>query len=420
MIPKIRRFVISILILFFGLLVVNAEDAIIDNQTTNDRVLECDSTAQTVTRFKYPKVGDDEEIFSNNLCTIRCNESIITAIDPIKNVRAGMGFNYPLYIAAERNCVAEYDYVTYYTDLKDLVSRRDAEAVGSAAYNNLVNQISNMMQEKTTCDLFNEEDGKYELNPTISLDVETSEGVDNVTYTYLETSEYEPNLIEEKAPYDTCELTAPTAACTTETEATSGWTNISRYDGMYVMANRFIELYTGKVVLVEDANTCIAGNIYFTSFYEVTRPVTGDLLDKGYSLTLNVSNLGNNIDLTSDTWNLTASCYYTVQNLIFPQGIVTEENYPKYGSTAFMYRLIDLNTPFPNREAGENWYGKESLITSLDPTKIMYEINLSSGAIRRIRDYNDTNPYDTFNLDEMERSLFIESNPNIIKRVISG
>ena len=38
----------------------------------------------------------------------------------------------------------------------------------------------------------------------------------------------------------------------------------------------------------------------------------------------------------------------------------TDDNYSKYGGTALEYRLIDLENPFPGREAGANWKAASS------------------------------------------------------------
>ena len=73
----------------------------------------------------------------------------------------------------------------------------------------------------------------------------------------------------------------------------------------------------------------------------------------------------------------------------------------------------------PGREAGANWKGHESIITSTKDNLSSLErfvITLDRSRINRVREYNDVHSYDTFNLSEMEKSPFIEANPNIIDR----
>ena len=124
----------------------------------------------------------------------------------------------------------------------------------------------------------------------------------------------------------------------------------------------------------------------------------------------------------SNTWKLNVNCFYQVKNLAFPQGgetvasSDTDENYTPFGNVAFEYRTIDLSDPFPEREPGANWYGKQSLITPTIETDPDFEINLSRKAIIDIREYNKTNPYVTFNLNDQDKSYFVENNVTIIDR----
>jgi hypothetical protein len=428
--------------MFLGILMVNADTCSLvkDTQVSNNRILTCDATSQTTTRFTYPK-NNDVEVFKNDLCTITCKEDILFAVDPAKDVRAGMGFNYPLYMSAERTCTAVYDFESFDTNLRTLVSQRDLYAKGSAEYRNKSNEISNQLQIKKECDTWGdiEEEtpiGKYEMDPTISLKIETSESEINMPYVFKgfvtkdgeveeteKEEEYYNRVFEtEIDPYSSCDLKdIATSSCTENKETISGWTEIARIDGKYTMKETFVELYTGKITSTEVetgiGKTCRAKDAYFTSFYELTRPLPDDIADKGYALTLSATDLGNNIKSTGDAWTLNVNCWYTVENLLFP----TEDDvsYVKYGSTAFMYRTIDLIDPFPNREPGENWNGKVSLITDTSDTvrdKIIYEINLNTGSIKKIRQFNSNQSYVTFNLDDMERSRFIEDNIGIIDR----
>jgi len=89
-----------------------------DTQTSNDRVLTCDSVSKTTTTF----TRDKEVIFDNGVCEVSCTENIIVTIDPIKKVLAGMSFSYPIYISAERKCNATYYYDIYESEIKRLVS----------------------------------------------------------------------------------------------------------------------------------------------------------------------------------------------------------------------------------------------------------------------------------------------------------
>ena len=90
-------------------------------------------------------------------------------------------------------------------------------------------------------------------------------------------------------------------------------------------------------------------------------------------------------------------------------------------AAAFDYRIIDLNDPFPSREPGANWKGKEEIISSTKNQVLAgsirrFLISLNRSGIKKTREYNDLYKYDTFNLDEMEKSDFIKNNINIVSR----
>ena len=110
-----------------------------------------------------------------------------------------------------------------------------------------------------------------------------------------------------------------------------------------------------------------------------------------HDFSLAITNLGPNLPtLNNNLWSINPlTCNYNVNNLIFPpQG---DKNYNKYGSPAFMYRQISLTDPFPNRNPGENWEGKSSLITSngykIYSNAPKYTIELTPTLMKEIRNY---------------------------------
>lgn len=70
----------------------------------------------------------------------------------------------------------------------------------------------------------------------------------------------------------------------------------------------------------------------------------------------------------------------------------------------FVYRPIDLSTPFPGKDGngrgiGSNWSGNENLIKEdVFNQEPKYRITLDNRSIRAIRDYNKTNSYDNFDM----------------------
>ena len=413
--------IIFILLMFPVVVFGNTCDVIEDTQTSNSRRLVCDAEKITTTKFK---TNNDVTVLNNDVCTIKCSEEIVFSIDPVKKVLAGTSFNYPLYASGERKCTAEYKYQAYETKIRQLVS--EYESLTGSQKTTKGNEITNYYAQKKACDEFTLKDSEYENKYAyagdVKLKLETSTNEVNINYVFEDISEYSSVKILDEIKYNTCDLNENNKKCTYGDKAVIGWTETARIFGKYTMEDVYLEKYTGEVKDVYNDKTCNAGDRYFVNYNEISRPASNDPTDKGYKLTLTARKLGHNLTLARNNWNLDVECWYQVKNMIFPQnniGGTVDENYEKYGSTAFQYRLIDLNNPFPGRTPGANWKGKEDIITSTAEnitTLQRFVITLNRSAINKIREYNDVHSYDTFNLQEMEKSVFIESNTGFIDR----
>ena len=402
-------------------LMVNALDVCdvaSDNQTSNNRTLTCSPTQISTTKFKSTK---EKEVLKNDVCTITCTEDIAFSIKPTQKVLAGMSFSYPLYSSGVRKCTAKYNYKNYEDRMQKLVDEYKA-LTDTTAKNNKVKELDVLYEQKARCDGYaeagNEYESKYSFNGEANLKVETSTNVENVTYEYKDIDEYYTNVVKDNINYYSCGYNSSTKNCDGAQRTTNGWTSTSRVYGKYTMKEVFIEKYTGEIKTTKGDNTCEGMDKFFVKLNEYTRPVSNDKDDNGYSLTLTATNL--NTKTINDTdWNLTVNCYYQVNNLMFPQGgtnVKADENYSKYGNTAFQYRIVALEEPFPDREAGANWKGNESIITSsksivfsTNNTLERFIINLDRAGIRKVREYNELYKYDTFNLDSKEQSIFINN-----------
>lgn len=402
-------------------LMVNALDVCdvaSDNQTSNNRTLTCSPTQISTTKFKYTK---EKEVLKNDVCTITCTEDIAFSIKPTQKVLAGMSFSYPLYSSGVRKCTAKYNYKNYEDRMQKLVDEYKA-LTNTTAKNNKVKELDALYEQKARCDGYaeagNEYESKYSFNGEANLKVETSTNVENVTYEYKDIDEYYTNVVKDNINYYSCGYNSSTKNCDGAQKTINGWTSTSRVYGKYTMKEVFIEKYTGEIKTTKGDNTCEGMDRFFVDLNEYTRPVSNDKDDNGYSLTLTATNL--NTKTINDTdWNLTVNCYYQVNNLMFPQGgtnVKADENYSKYGNTAFQYRIVALEQPFPDREAGANWKGNESIITSsksivfsTNNTLERFIINLDRAGIRKVREYNELYKYDTFNLDSKEQSIFINN-----------
>lgn len=402
-------------------LMVNALDVCdvaSDNQISNNRTLTCSPTQISTTKFKSTK---EKEVLKNDVCTITCTEDIAFSIKPTQKVLAGMSFSYPLYSSGVRKCTAKYNYKNYEDRMQKLVDEYKA-LTDTTAKNSKVKELDALYEQKARCDGYaeagNEYESKYSFNGEANLKVETSTNVENVTYEYKDIDEYYTNVVKDNINYYSCGYNSSTKKCDGAQRTINGWTSTSRVYGKYTMKEVFIEKYTGEIKTTKGDNTCEGMDRFFVKLNEYTRPVANDKDDNGYSLTLTATNL--NTKTINDTdWNLTVNCYYQVNNLMFPQGgtnVKADENYSKYGNTAFQYRIVALEEPFPDREAGANWKGNESIITSsksivfsTNNTLERFIINLDRAGIRKVREYNELYKYDKFNLDSKEQSIFINN-----------
>lgn len=419
-----KKILLVVTIFFLPIFVYAGTCSVItDTQTTDDRSLTCDKTSQKITKYN----SSEETVLSNGVCQVKCTESLAFSVDPIKKVLAGTSFNYPLYVSGERKCTAVYDYVSYETTIRKLVDEY-AVLTGDAKITK-GNELVNYYNKKKECDEFavadSDYENKYTMKGTVSLKVQTSTKTDTLNYKYRSISDYSSNLNKDEIRYYACDYNEASRTCNESMRTIYTWTETARIFGKYTMPYLYLEKYTGEVKSASSATTCNAGDRYFVSLNELTKPLSGVTTDNGYKLTLTGTNLGNNLVKTGDKWNLNVSCWYQVKNLAFPQGgetIIssdTDENYELYGNVAFTYRQIDLDNPFPDRDPYSNWYGKEGLITStasnIDKMSA-FEITLNRSLIKKVREYNESNQYQTFKLDEMEKSLFIINNPSIIDR----
>ena len=416
-----KKVLLSLLLFVpFCVFAENKCESIIDSQTTNNRNLTCNSELRTTTTFK---TTENLEVINNDVCKVTCSEELIFMIDPIKKVLAGTSFNYPLYASGIRKCSATYNYDSYETKIKTLVSEY-ANLTGSDKATKK-NEIDNYYAQKKACDEFSTKDSDYQKvykpKGAVTLNVQTSTKTDKISYVYKDISKYNSIIEYDDIRFSACDFNESSYTCNNKDTTISGWVETAKIFGKYTMPNTYVEKYTGEITSSKTSTSCNANDRYFTSFNELTNPVSGDS-NKGYTLTLNATNLGNNLTSSDPKWNLTVNCWYQVKNLAYPQGgsstvttgTNTDENYETYGNTAFIYRQIDLDNPFPGRDSGANWYGRQNLIKTKNV--IEFEISLNRSKINKIKEYNENYSYDTFNLNEMEKSLFIINNPSIIDR----
>ena len=151
----------------------------------------------------------------------------------------------------------------------------------------------------------------------------------------------------------------------------------------FLLPKSIVDLGTGKVTYKNSPGQGIKNEYYTPITY------TGEL-----SLEATISNIGvlKDVDNWTNNWKLTYdgenddSCKVNVTSRLYKP-----DQSNKY---AFIYRPIDINNPFPNRNAGVNWYdwysipaNKERLKSSY--SKEEYQVILDNQSVSKIKEYNN-------------------------------
>lgn len=167
-----------------------------------------------------------------------------------------------------------------------------------------------------------------------------------------------------------------------------------------------VELGTGKVTYKNSIGKGINNEFYTPIKYN------GDLY-----LNVKLEDLGT----TTELWNPDIKITYNGKSN--SSSNCTVSTYPRFyeednKTYKFIYRPIDLNNPFPNRNAGINWYdwysvpyNKNRLKSSYD--KIEYTAELDNQIVSKIKEYNknnNNNYLDWRGISETGKSEFIENN----------
>lgn len=151
----------------------------------------------------------------------------------------------------------------------------------------------------------------------------------------------------------------------------------------FLLPESIVKLGTGKVDYNNSSGQGINNEYYTPITY------TGEL-----SLKATIKNVSvlKDVDGWIDKWELTYdgenddSCKVNVTSRLYKP-----DQSNKY---AFIYRPIDINNPFPNRNAGVNWYdwysipaNKERLKSSY--SKEEYQVILDNQSVSKIKEYNN-------------------------------
>lgn len=112
------------------------------------------------------------------------------------------------------------------------------------------------------------------------------------------------------------------------------------------------------------------------------------------------------------------SCDIDVEERLYNSGVSNKAKYK------FIYRPISINNPFPNRNAGANWYewwsnpyNKERLNRSYnDDSSLQYQIELNPSSIKSIKQSNTMRDYYEWDEDDEKNNNKFVTNNFVIKR----
>lgn len=157
----------------------------------------------------------------------------------------------------------------------------------------------------------------------------------------------------------------------------------------FLLPESIVELGTGKVKYNNRSGQGINNEYYTPITY------TGNLY-----LEAEISNIGVLYEAEVDGWTDNWTLKYDGENDDNCKVNVTSRLYKpnQKNEYAFIYRPIDLNNPFPNRNAGVNWYDWYSIPANKDRLKSSYskkeyQVELDNQSVSKIKEYNKNNNY---------------------------
>lgn len=185
-----------------------------------------------------------------------------------------------------------------------------------------------------------------------------------------------------------------------------------------------ISPYNGKITYGTGEDLGI-NNKYYTLLtdngeYEIKLKITG--MDRLSASSTREDSVTRGTSWTGDWSKELTGCSINVYPLLEkPTGTTPSQNM----QFNFLYRPIDLNNPFPSRNAGVNWFdwysvdkNKERLKSSYN--RLQYSININNQTISKIKNYNKGKNYLEWDNFENGKSGFVSEYFNIKRQNIVG
>lgn len=179
---------------------------------------------------------------------------------------------------------------------------------------------------------------------------------------------------------------------------------------IYLPASEFEE-YTGKVTYkIGDIGNGINNKYYTNLIDDENYSISGTLSELSVlNKQSSVSDSGTTGSWTGDWSAELTDCNINLYTIPITPTTITTTNNKGY---IFLYRPIDINNPFPNRNAGINWFDWYSNIVNkqrLEDTykNLNYVIELDNAMLSTIKKYNDGTNYFDFDTMEDDESTFL-------------
>jgi len=194
----------------------------------------------------------------------------------------------------------------------------------------------------------------------------------------------------------------------------------------FFLPNSTISEYSGKVTYSNTGTSLGINNKYYTNLddngkYKINLSITG--MNRLSNASIKEDSETKNKSWTG-TWDDTfEGCEIEVYPLL--EGPFDDKDKDKTLQYKFIYRPIDLSNPFPNRNAGINWFDWYNIERNKDRleasyTKLQYSIDINNEVIAEIKRYNKNRNYLEWDNFDNGKSGFINEYFNYKRQNIVG
>jgi len=121
------------------------EDKIIDEAEDKSSSRTGNCINKTTEKYQFPVDGFGKTLLNNSACNISCQEELIVNFETKREVKAGMGFTYPVGVNGSRICAAAYKNDSW------LELMNDAVKAANSSYADMVKHLNDAKELDDEC-----------------------------------------------------------------------------------------------------------------------------------------------------------------------------------------------------------------------------------------------------------------------------